>query len=123
MRWFDDDEFDDEEFEEFKDKQLTIKEQVEYVLKKYPSSRELDELLWWLVLKIFYPDICKAFGEGAKKGYIPREVLEKVPRFETVSRWRRKFNEQGLYLPKNKEVLRRRRRGEEMWRRTMVEEE
>jgi len=50
------------------------------------------------------------------------DILKKVPHFETVSRIRRKFNEEGLYLPKNKEVLKRRRRFEEHWRRLMVEE-
>ena len=113
---------EDAEYEDLKEKYKTLKEQTEYILKNYPSSRELDELLWWLVLKTFYPDLAKLFGEGANKGYIPKEVLEKVPRFETVSRIRRKFNEQGMYLPKDKEVRARRRRYEEHWRRLMGEE-
>jgi len=111
-----------EEFEELRERYQNLKEQVEYVLQRYPSSRELDELLWWLVLRLFHPELAKEFGECAKRGYIPISVLKKVPRFETVSRIRRKFNEEGLYLPKNKEVLKRRRRFEEHWRRLMVEE-
>lgn len=112
----------EDEYEELRARYTTLKEQVEHILKTYPSSRELDELLWWLVLKIFYPDLAKLFGEGAQKGFIPTEVLKKVPRFETVSRIRRKFNEQGMYLPKDKDVRARRRRYEEHWRRLMVEE-
>jgi len=111
-----------EEFEKLRERYSKLKDQVEYVLQRYPSSRELDELLWWLVFRLFYPDLAKEFGECAKRGYIPIDVLKKVPRFETISRIRRKFNEQGLYLPKNKEVLKRRRRFEEHWRRLMVEE-
>jgi len=116
-----DDDFDFE-YEELKERYTTLKDQVEYVLQKYPSSRELDELLWWLVFKIFYPELAREFGECAKKGFIPMKILTKVPRFETVSRIRRKFNEQGKYLPKNKEVLKRRKRYEGHWRRLMSED-
>jgi len=113
---------DDFEYKELRERYTTLKDQVEYVLRRYPSSRELDELLWWLVLKVFYPDIAKEFGECAKKGFIPINLLSRVPRFETVSRIRRKFNENGLYLPKNEDVLRRRKRYENHWRRLMAEE-
>jgi len=61
---------EDAEYEDLKEKYKTLKEQTEYILKNYPSSRELDELLWWLVLKTFYPDLAKLFGEGASE--LPR---------------------------------------------------
>ena len=42
----------EEEFEELRERYNKLKDQVEYVLQRYPSSRELDELLWWIVFKL-----------------------------------------------------------------------
>jgi len=117
---FDEEEITEEEVEEFLDKYRTVKEQVEYVLANYPSSRNCDELLWWLVLKIFHKDVYDAFRKAAHKGYIPMDVLKKVPKFESITRARRQFNERGLYLPTDPEVLERRRRGEKVWRKAMA---
>jgi len=94
----------------------TIKERVEYVLRNYPSSRNSDELLWWLVIKIFYKDVLEEFKKWVRKDYIPISVLNKLPKFETISRIRRKFNEQGLYLPTVPEVLEKRRKKEKVFK-------
>ena len=111
----------EDEYEKLREQYDTLEKQVEYVLRVHPSSRNLDELLWWLVFKIFYGDLSKEFGDCAKKGFIPMDLLKKVPRFETVSRIRRKFNERGLYLPTDESVLKRRGRFKEHWRRLMIE--
>ena len=113
----------DQEFETLRQTYKTLKSQVEYVLQRYPSSRNLDELLWWLVFVKFYPDLAREFGECARKGYIPQELLKKVPKFGTISRIRRKFNEQGLYLPDDPTILGRRKRFERHWKKLMVEED
>jgi len=113
---------DPEEFEEFRERYENLKDKVEYVLRTYPTSRNSDELLWWLVLKIFYPDVYEEFRKGVKRGYIPYDVLKKIPKFETISRIRRKFNEKCMYLPTDEEVLNRRKRGEKKWRMLMAEE-
>jgi len=111
-----------DDYEAFRQKYKTMKSQVEYVLKNYPSTRESDELLWWMVFKTFYGDLAKELGKYMSRGYVPKELLDKIPKFETVTRIRRKLNEQGLYLPRNPEVLERRRKAEKHWRRLMVEE-
>jgi hypothetical protein len=78
----------------------TKKDRVEYILKHFEYAREDDSYLismyWQIFDNIFHvADIVRA---------TPPEVIRRV---------RQKFNEQGMYLPKNPQVLKRRRINEE----------
>ena len=95
----------------------TTKSKVEWCLKNRPNTREDDTLLALSVWKNFYrsdfenllifslksleidfPHIFKTAGGD----------MNKLPSFESCRRLRQKFNEQGLYLPEDETVLKRR---------------
>ena len=87
----------------------TIKQQVEYLLENYPSTRNNDFYLLWLWLKIF---------KGLPLPWLDWKVFRDIPSISTVSRVRRKIqNEEGRFLPTDPEVLRERGWREEAIRR------
>ena len=104
------------EVKKFKKKYREWESKVIYILEKFPFTRNSDELLYLMLIKIYYPDILKKLGVAALHKWIPEKLAEELPKFETISRIRRKLNEQGLYLPTDPEVLRRRRRADVVWR-------
>jgi hypothetical protein len=63
---------------------------VEEVLVEYEDTRDSDE-------KLIRQVIIDLTGFD-----IPLSVLEVMPSFETITRVRRKLNEEGLYLPESK---------------------
>jgi len=104
----------------FKRKYKEWESKVAHILEKFPFTRNSDELLYLMLIKIYYPDVLRKLGVAALHEWIPEKLAEELPKFETISRIRRKLNERGLYLPTDPEVLRRRRRGEEVWRSSIV---
>ena len=103
----------DEEEEELLEKLKTVKERVEYLLRKYPDARNSD-----LYLTILY---LRKFTElGKYIDYIPYNVIRKYEGvFETIRRTRQKIQEEGYYLPTDPKVLKKRRKLAEMYRRVM----
>jgi len=73
---------------------ITKKEQVEYLLEKFPQTRENDFYLQYLWLKLF--------GK-VNLPFIEWDMIKDISgTLETVSRVRRKIqNEDGKYLPSN----------------------
>ena len=72
------------------------KEKVKYILDNYPNTRDSDKLLYVTVLEFFHGSVNL------------RDMLDpSVPGFETVSRIRRKFQEQGQFLGTNQVVIAR----------------
>jgi len=63
-----------------------VKSQVEYMLNKYPETRDNDKLLQVLILKKFY---------GVQN--IDDILNPKVPSLESIRRCRQKFQSQGKY--------------------------
>jgi hypothetical protein len=63
-----------------------VKSQVEYMLNKYPKTRDNDKLLQVLILKEFY---------GVET--IDDILNPKVPSLESIRRCRQKFQSQGKY--------------------------
>ena len=110
----------EEEVQKFLANLKHLKDRVEYILAKFPFTRNSDELLYLMLLKVFYPDVLKKLGVASLHGYFPEDLASQLPKFETVSRVRRKLNEQGLYLPTDLEVLERRKRKEALFRRAVV---
>lgn len=94
----------DEEEEELLEKLRTVKDRVEYLLARYPDARNSD-----LYLTILY---LRKFTElGKYIRYIPYNVIKKYDGvFETIRRTRQKIQEEGRYLPTDPEVLRRRKK-------------
>jgi len=91
----------------------TVKERVEYLLEKYPNARNSDLYLIILYLRKF-----TELGKYIK--YIPYEVIRKYDGvMESIRRARQKIQEEGRYLPTDPNVLKRRRRLAEKFRRVV----
>jgi len=102
-----------EEEQELLEKLKTVKERVEYILQKYPNARNSDLYLTILYLRKF-----TELGKYIK--YIPYEIIKKYDGvFETIRRTRQKIQEEGRFLPTDLDVLRRRRRLAEKFRRVV----
>ena len=91
----------------------TIKERVEYLLERYPEARNDDFYLYLLYVRLFEPKL-----SGYIK-FIPFNLVKSATRFETIRRCRQKLQEQGLYLPTDPKVLRKRRKLAEAYRRVI----
>lgn len=74
----------------------TIKLYVESVLREDPRARSDDKWLIILVLRKMMFNI-----------YIPYDKLKDIPSFETITRFRRKFQENGQYTAKEEIVHQR----------------
>jgi len=83
---------------------LTVKDAVEEVLREDKRARNNDK---WLIIQVL-----RKLGF---KIYIDYKQLDEMPSFESITRCRRKFQEQGLYLP-DKDVREARRQEEEEMR-------
>lgn len=95
------------------EKLRTVKERVEYLLEKYPNARNSDLYLIILYLRKF-----TELGKYIK--YIPYEVIRKYDGvMESIRRARQKIQEEGRYLPTDPNVLKRRRRLAEKFRRVV----
>jgi len=91
----------------------TVKERVEWILANYPEARNDDFYLYLLYIRCFEPKL-----SGYIK-FIPFNLVKSATRFETIRRCRQKLQEQGLYLPTDPKVLRKRRKLAEIYRRVM----
>lgn len=84
-----------------------LKDKVLQGLAQCPEARDDDiKLTNWIWLN-YYADHISKNEQGE---YVVRLIdLYRLPREDAVKRLRAKFNEQGKYLPTNKEVLKKRR--------------
>ena len=79
-----------------------VKQCVEYILEKYPNSRNSD--LYLSILALRY---CTHLGRYIN--VIPYELIREYDGIlEAIRRTRQKLNEQGLYLPTDPAVLEKR---------------
>ncbi len=98
------------EEEQLLEKLRTVKERVEYILSRYPNTRNSD-----LYLTIIYLRKFTELGRYIK--YIPYEVIKKYEGiFESIRRTRQKIQEEGRFLPTDPNTLRRRRKLSEKFR-------
>jgi len=104
-----------DEVEELKEKLRTIKQRVEFILANYPLTRNNDLYLWIIYLRTFSPEASRYIR------YLPYDVFEKFPSFETITRIRRKLQEEGKYLPTDPEVAKRRRKLEKLMKKAIVD--
>ena len=102
-----------EEEQQLLEKLRTVKERVEYLLERYPNARNSDLYLTILYLRKF-----TELGKYIK--YIPYEVIKKYDGiFESIRRSRQKIQEEGRFLPTDPDVLKRRRRLAEKFRKVI----
>ena len=102
-----------EDVNRLRERLRTVKERVEYLLDKYPNTRNSDLYLIILYLRYF-----TELGKYIK--YIPYDVIKKYDGItETIRRMRQKIQEEGRYLPTDPEVLKRRRKLYELYRRAI----
>ena len=101
------------EEENLAEKLKTIKDRVEWILQRHPEARNDDFYLYLLYVRYFEPKL-----SGYIK-FIPFNLVKSATRFETIRRCRQKLQEQGLYLPTDPKVLRKRRKLAEIYRRVM----
>lgn len=83
----------------------TLKSEVEKVLQKYPKARDDDK---WLVYKTWcemYPGKVVNTPLGVA---IPFSEMLKLPDEQVITRIRRKFNQNKMYLSTDPVVLKRR---------------
>ena len=98
---------------DLREKLKTVKERVEWILANHPEARNDDFYLYILYVRTFEPELSKYID------YIPFEIIKRSTRFETIRRCRQKLQEQGLYLPTDPKVLRKRRKLAEAYRRVI----
>ena len=77
-------------------KDVEFQDQIEYLLKVYPSTRNSDKLLWLFYLEVF-GDHAKTIGPVNLDKFAQLLLANTTPVMETVSRTRRKIQARGKY--------------------------
>jgi hypothetical protein len=74
-----------------------VKDQVTHILEKYPHTRDCDKQLW-----LAYMVLCKGLKESiGEEAYNKLKAIlthDDTATFESVTRWRRKLQEAGMYV-------------------------
>jgi len=91
----------------------TVKDRVEYLLEVYPESRNDDFYLWLLYVRTFDKNLSNYIK------FIPYRLIRNAVKFETISRVRRKIQEEGRLLPTDPKVLEKRRRLSKIYQRVI----
>lgn len=98
----------------------TLKGKVEYILANQPKTRNSDETLYIRLLLQFYRDELRSTDNGWA---LPLQNLWKVPKYDAVTRCRRKFQEgagkEKYYPPTKSTVLKKRKKNAEEVRSTI----
>ena len=76
---------------------LNVKNKVKTILEKFPDTRDNDKLLW-LALMVCNYNLREELGEHSYTIFKLWLLKNKIPTFESVTRVRRKFQEQGQYV-------------------------
>lgn len=94
-----------------------LKEKVEIILKNVLRSREDDQYLTLCIWVKYYSDLL--FKDESGKYCVRLEDTMKLPKEDNVKRIRAKFNEQGLYLPTNPNVIKKRKILDKQWKKDL----
>lgn len=95
-----------------------LKDQIEYVLDKYPKTRNSDIGLTATIWQVYYQD--KVFQNGEGLVCVRLRDLNYLPREDAIKRIRAKIqNEEMKFLPTELAVVKKRRINEEAWRTAM----
>jgi len=86
-----------------------VKDRVEWILQNYDSARNNDTVLEFIYMRKF---------ENIQIPFVEWEKIRHIS-METISRVRRKFQEQGKYMPTSRYVIEKRKRAEKAFRGTI----
>lgn len=78
---------------------MNLRKMVENVLKNNPETRNSDKKLFIEIVKTFYGELIGEYDS------ILLNDLFQLPNYDTVSRWRRKFQEDGHFMPTDASVI------------------
>ena len=108
-------EFIDEEEQQLLNKLKTVKERVEFILRKYPKARNSCFYTIIMYIRHFAKDLSPYIG------YIPDDLIFKYEGlFESIRRARQIIqNTEGKYPPTNPYILMKRRRRADKFRRAV----
>lgn len=105
---------------------MTLKDQVECILKEFPKSRDSDQ---WLTLKIwavFYPKSIRVEtmtltdGSTQSRKYVYLDDIMELPREDNVKRHRAHFqNDLGMYSA-SPDIAKKRGQKEREWKQDML---
>ena len=102
------------EVSEVKNKLETVIDRVRFLLEKYPEARNSDFYLTILYIRRFVPELAKYIK------FIPYKVIRRYEGlFESIRRARQKVQERGEFLPTDPQVLKRRRKLAQLYRKTI----
>jgi hypothetical protein len=93
---------------------MTLKQQVETMLKEIEWTRDSDIELMLKVWENYYPQYIKN-GKNGEKGVYFSDFFN-LPTHESIKRIRAQFNADGKYYPTNLKVLKARKLNEDQWR-------
>lgn len=91
-----------------------LKEKVEIILKNVSRSREDDQYLTLCIWVKYYPEFL--FKNELGEYCVKLSDTLKIPKQDNVKRIRAKFNSQGLYLPTNPNVIKKRKILDKQWK-------
>lgn len=80
---------------------IKVNEKVESILSRYAETRDSDKKLW-LAYNVIYNDLKNVLGEANYYKFRKWLLQEKTPVFESLSRCRRKIQENRPELEGNK---------------------
>jgi hypothetical protein len=87
----------------------TLTKRVENILSRDNNAKNSDK---WLIYRVL-EEISQENGE---KLFIPFTLFDEFPSFESITRCRRKLNEEGKHLPTDREVIEKRKKREKVFR-------
>ena len=93
---------------------MKIKDMVEATLKMYPKTREDDRRLAVEIWRRWGGNNVYADEYGYE--VVALEDILKLPSQESIGRWRRKFQENGSYLPEDTKITQKRRTHSKTWK-------
>lgn len=91
----------------------TTKERVEWLLQRFPETRNDDFYLYLLYIRYFCPELSNYIK------FIPYDLVKKAPRPETIRRVRQKIQEEGRLLPTDPKVLKKRKKLARLYRKVI----
>jgi hypothetical protein len=94
-----------------------LKKQVEWILEKFPDSRNCDFYLIWLWLKYF-----SGINAFSSIWLEYKDISKVAGKLESLTRARRKIQEKGRFLPTDPKIIEKRRKKQEAMRKIMVGE-
>lgn len=92
---------------------LNLKEKVRYCLTKYQDARNSDKKLINSIYYEYYND--KLFKSDDNQWAIKLVDMYELPNPAFIIRWRQKFNNEGMFMPTDENVLKARRLEEVKW--------